>query len=175
MEQGDKQATNCWFAVCCKPRQERIAEDNLLRQDFHVYLPRVQNRQRRHGQWVDVVDALFPRYLFMWVDPKRRNLAPIRSTKGVIGLVRFGGRPAVVPNEVMNLLLNGEDSVSRLHHDDRFVLRNGERIRLVEGPFAGMEAVFAEPDGKKRAVVLLELLGKTNKVIVARDWLVRAA
>jgi hypothetical protein len=38
-----------------------------------------------------------------------------------------------------------------------------------------MEAVFAEPDGKKRAVVLLELLGKTNKVIVARDWLVRAA
>ena len=28
-----------WFAVCCKPRQEAVAEENLLRQGFRVYLP----------------------------------------------------------------------------------------------------------------------------------------
>ena len=38
-----------WYAVCCKPRQEAVAEENLLRQDFHVYLPRIRIRQRRRG------------------------------------------------------------------------------------------------------------------------------
>jgi len=38
-----------------------------------------------------------------------------------------------------------------------------------------MEAVFAEKDGEKRVIVLLELLGKTNQVRVARDWVARAA
>ena len=38
-----------------------------------------------------------------------------------------------------------------------------------------MEAVFAEQDGEKRVFVLLELLGKTNKVRVDRDWVARAS
>lgn len=31
-----------WFAVCCKPREELVAQENLLRQGFHVYLPQIQ-------------------------------------------------------------------------------------------------------------------------------------
>jgi hypothetical protein len=38
-----------------------------------------------------------------------------------------------------------------------------------------MESVFTEQDGEKRVVVLLELLGKANKVRVDRDWIAKAA
>src|SRR5450759_2270221 len=96
---------DCWYAVCCKPRQEAVAEENLLRQGFHVYLPRIRIRQRRRGQWLDAVEVLFPRYIFIRIDPLRRTTAPVRSTRGVIGLVRFGGQPAVVPDSVMEALL----------------------------------------------------------------------
>ena len=89
--------------------------------------------------------------------------------------MRFGGQPAVVPDEVIDALLQCEDPASGLHQDNRPRFRTGDRIKLVEGPFAGMEAVFAEQDGEKRVIVLLELLGKTNKVRVARDWVARAA
>ena len=51
----------------------------------------------------------------------------------------------------------------------------GETVRLVDGPLAGMEGVFTEQDGDKRVIVLLELLGKANKVTVSRDWIERAA
>lgn len=166
---------NCWYAVCCKPRQEAVAEENLVRQDFHVYLPRIRIRRRRRGQWVDAVEVLFPRYLFIRIDPLRRNTAPVRSTRGVVGLVRFGGQPAVVPDGVIDALLQCEDPASGLHQDNRPLFCAGDRIKLVEGPFAGMEAVFAEQDGEKRVIVLLELLGKANKVRVARDWVTRAA
>ncbi len=165
----------CWFAVCSKPRQEAVAEENLVRQGFHVYLPRLRIRRRRRGQWIDSIEVLFPRYLFIRIDPLQRNMAPVRSTRGVVGLVRFGGQPAVVPDEVMDALLQCQDPASGLHQENRTPFSAGDRIKLVDGPFAGMEAVFAEQDGEKRVTVLLELLGKSNKVRVDRDWVTRAA
>jgi transcriptional antiterminator RfaH len=164
-----------WYAVCCKPRQEAVAEENLLRQGFNVYLPRIRMRQRRRGQWLDAVEVLFPRYIFIRVDPLRRSTATIRSTRGVVGLVRFGGQPAVVPDAVMEALKQREDAASGLHEDKRPPFSAGEAIKLVDGPLAGMEGVFTQKDGDKRVIVLLELLGKANKVTVSRDWIARAA
>ena len=164
-----------WYAVCCKPRQEGVAEENLLRQGFRVYLPRIRMRQRRRGQWIDAVEVLFPRYIFIRIDPLRRSTASIRSTRGAVGLVRFGGQPAVVPDEVMGALQQREDAGSGLHQDQRPLFSAGEAIKLVDGPLSGMEGVFTQQDGDKRVIVLLELLGKANKVSVSRDWIARAA
>ena len=166
---------NCWYVVYCKPRQEAISEENLLRQGFRVYLPRIRITRRRRGQWVDAVEALFPRYIFIQIDPIRRSTAPVRSTRGVVGLVRFGGQPAVVPDEVIDVLLQREDSASGLHQDNRPLFCAGQPVKLMEGPLAGMEGIFAQEDGEQRVTVLLELLGKTNRIRVSRDWVAAAA
>ena len=166
---------NRWYGVWCKPRQESVAEENLQRQGFHVYLPRILTRQRRRGQWTDVVEALFPRYLFIRVDPLRRSTASVRSTRGAIGLVCVGREPAVVPDEVMDMLLQREDSTLGLRKDDRPLFRAGDPIKLIDGPLAGIEGLFAHKDGEQRVLVLLELLGKTNKISVSRDSIARAA
>jgi transcriptional antiterminator RfaH len=164
-----------WYAVCCKPRQEAVAEENLLRQGFRVYLPRIRIRHRRRGQWLDAVEVLFPRYIFIRVDPLRRSTATVRSTRGVVGLVRFGGRPAVVPDAVMEALRQREDAASGLHQDNRPPFHPGDPVKLVDGPLSGMEGVFTQQDGDKRVIVLLELLGKANRIKVDRDWIARAA
>lgn len=164
-----------WYAVCCKPRQEAVAEKNLLRQGYRTYLPRIRNTHRRKGQWVDTVEPLFPRYLFIRVDPGRHSTAPVRSTRGVSSLVRHCGLPAAVPEQVIEAIMQRAEVDSGLHRDDRPLFCAGDPIRLVEGPLAGMEGVFAEEDGEKRVVVLLELLGKANKMRMKRDWVVPAA
>ncbi|MBE0613470.1 MAG: transcription/translation regulatory transformer protein RfaH [Burkholderiales bacterium] len=164
-----------WYAVCCKPRQEMVAEENLLRQGFQVYLPRIRIRLRRRGQWIDAVEVLFPRYIFIRVDTLKRSTATVRSTRGAVGLVRFGGQPAVVPDAIMDALREREDAASGMHEDKRPLFNSGDMVKLVEGPLAGMEAIFTEQDGDKRVIVLLELLGKANKVTVSRDWIERAA
>jgi transcriptional antiterminator RfaH len=164
-----------WFAVCCKPRQELVAQENLLRQGFHVYLPRIRLKRRRRGQWIDVIEVLFPRYIFIRIDPVKNSIAPVRSTRGVVGLVRFGGQPAIVANEIMDALVKREDSDSSLHQDSRPLFCVGEPVKLVEGPLAGMEGVFVQEDGEKRVIVLLEMLGKANKIRVNRDLVVQAA
>lgn len=164
-----------WFVVCCKPRQELVAQENLLRQGFHVYLPRIQVKKHRRGKWIDVIEALFPRYVFIQADPVKNSIAPVRNTRGVVGLVRFGGQPAVIADEVMDALFQREAASSGLHQDDRPLFCVGEPVKLVEGPLAGMEGIFVQEDGEKRVTVLLELLGKTNHMRVNRDWVVRAA
>lgn len=164
-----------WYAVSCKPRQEAIAEENLLRQGYRVYLPRIQSQRRRHGQWTNVIEPLFPRYLFIRVDHTSRSTAPVRSTRGAVGLVRFGGQPAVVPEEVISAIVQRETPESGLHQDDRPLFHAGEPVKLESGPLAGMEGIFVEEDGEKRTIVLLELLGKANKIRINRDWVVQAA
>ena len=171
----ERDTTDRWYAVCCKPRQEAIAEVNLLRQGYHVYLPRICMRLRRREHWIDAIEVLFPRYIFIRLDPLLRSTASVRSTRGVVGLVRFGGQPATIPDEVMAALLQREDAGSGLHQDKRPLFSTGEVIKLVEGPLTGMEGVFAQQDGDKRVIVLLELMGKANKVTVSRDWIARAA
>ena len=167
--------TDCWYGVFCKPRQEAVAEENLQRQGFHVYLPRIRIRHRRRGQWVSAVEALFPRYLFIRIDPLRRSTASVHSTRGVVSLVRFGREPAVVPDAVMDALLQREDSASGLHQDNLPLISAGDPVKVVDGPLAGVEGIFAQEDGERRVTVLLELLGKTNKISVSRDWVARAA
>lgn len=164
-----------WFVICCKPRQELVAQENLLRQGFRVYLPRIQVKRRRRGQWIDVIEVLFPRYIFIQVDPVKNSVASVRNTRGVVGLVRFGGQPAVVADEVMNALFQREAAGSSLHQDNRPLFCVGEPIKLVEGPLAGIEGLFVQEDGEKRVTVLLELLGKANEVRVNRDWVTQAA
>jgi transcriptional antiterminator RfaH len=163
-----------WFAVCCKPREEAIAQENLERQGFRVYLPRICIQRRRRGKWVEVVEALFPRYVFIRVNPMERSTAPVRSTRGAVGLVRFGGQPAVIADEEMEALFRRENAQAGLHQDERPLFKAGQAVRLVDGPLAGMEGVFAEEDGDKRVAVLLQFLGKDNKMTVNRDWVIQA-
>ncbi len=53
--------------------------------------------------------------------------------------------------------------------------RHGEAVEFRAGPFAGLNGVFDMEAGEERAFVLLEWLGKVNRLKVNRDWLVPAA
>lgn len=162
-----------WFVVICKPRQELIAQENLLRQGFTVYLPRMQVKKRSKDKWIDKVEALFPRYLFIQLDPEQKSLSPVRSTLGVVGLVSFGGQPSVVADELIAAIRQRENPESNLHQETKPLFTAGERVSLTKDNLAGLEGVFVEDDGEKRVIIMLELLGKMNKVFVKRDSVVK--
>lgn len=164
-----------WYVVCCKPRQESVAQENLKRQGFEVYLPRISARQRKRNRWVDSIQVLFPRYLFIRADRRRQSTASIRSTRGAVGLVRFGVEPAVVPDQVIEAIIAREDAATGLHVKVCPEFQAGEKVTMLEGPFAGLEGVFARDDGIERAILLIELLGKASRVRVNRDWIIRAS
>ena len=161
-----------WHAVLCKPRREAAAETNLKNQGYEVHLPRIVEFRRKAGRWAQVVEPLFPRYLFLNAGDGKRSLAPVRSTPGVSDLVRFCGAPALVPLGVLEALRDAVDPETGCHRRTPFA--PGDRVRFAAGPFTGLEGVFQMESGEARVVVLLELIGKTNRLTVSRDWLVAA-
>ena len=163
-----------WYAVLCRPRREALAEANLVNQGYRVYLPRLATQCRRDGKWVDTVEPLFPRYLFMAAGNEHQSLAPVRSTSGVSNLVRFGGRPATIPDAVVEALRARQDPDTGVCARRR-LFKPGATVAFRAGPFTGLDGVFDVDAGDDRVFVLLEFLGKLNKVKVCRDWLVPAA
>ena len=158
-----------WYAVHTKPRQEATAEQNLRRQGFDIYFPKVLVRKLKRGKWVKVVEPLFPRYLFILVDPDQHSLAPVRSTLGVSDLVRFGQQLRPVPDAVIAFLRQAEDPETHQHHADEWPHRSGDEVEVLEGPFKGFSAIFQAATSEDRALLLIDLLGRQNPVDVAMD------
>ena len=163
-----------WHAVLCKPRREALAEANLRNQGFEVYLPRMVGLRRRSGRWEQRIEPLFPRYLFLNEGDGGRGLAPVRSTLGVSDLVRSAGAPVRVPQGVVEALRDSADPATGCHRFEAAPFAAGARVRFAAGPLAGLEGVFEMASGDERVVVLLDLLGKSNRLTVNRDWLVAA-
>jgi transcriptional antiterminator RfaH len=159
-----------WYLIQTKPSGETVAEVNLLRQGYEVYFPRAIKPGRRRGQFREQIVALFPRYLFLRLEEGHQPLAPVSSTTGVAGVVRFGFSYAIVPDAVIRDLRAREDVVTGLHRlGCPFTLTAGMSVQIRMGPFDGLEGVFEREAGADRVVVLLKLLGQTVRVQVPMD------
>jgi transcriptional antiterminator RfaH len=154
-----------WYLVYCKPRQEATARRHLERQGYRAYLPLVRESRRRSGRRVALVVPMFPRYLFIRLSTQTDNWGPIRSTVGVMSLVRFGQMPTPVPDGLVELLRQREDAdgIQALPAAEH---QPGAKVRIMEGRFAGYEGIFVARSGRDRVAVLLQVLGRGTRTIV---------
>ena len=159
-------AGKSWYLIFTKPRQEEVALTNLTRQGYGAYLPRVRQLRKRRGKRLHIVEPLFPRYLFIRLDSHTDNWTPIRSTLGVMSLVRFGTEPARVPDDLVTRLKSHEDAEG-LHEWAEPKLAVGDRVRVVEGPLAGYEGILLAKSGRERVVLLLDMLGSQMRAQLA--------
>jgi transcriptional antiterminator RfaH len=130
-----------WFVVQSKPKQETRAEVNLGQQGYETYCPRLIQRRRYRGRRKEVIEPLFPRYLFVRLEQGRDDFAPIRSTLGVTSLVRFGGVPGVLPTGIIEEIKAREDETRGKHvHSPKW--QPGDEVEIVEGAFTGLKGLF---------------------------------
>ncbi len=154
-----------WYLVYCKPRQETVARENLERQGYEIYLPFMREVRRRQGKRIAAVAPMFPRYLFVHLSNQTDNWAPIRSTLGVVSLIRFGAAAARVPDELIAALRSREDTqgIQILPVEE---YKPGGRVRITQGSFAGYEGIFQASSGRDRVTVLLDILGRNARTVV---------
>lgn len=162
-----------WYAVQTKPRKEQVALANLSRQDYETFLPMISVQRRRRGRWREIAEPLFPGYLFTRLDLRLENTAPIRSTRGVTGLVRFGGEPRPVPAGIIRGLQEAGAGRGGFIRPEQ-VLNAGDPVEIVAGPLAGLRGIFLANSGVERVQILLDLVGHGNRATVSRDQLAPA-
>ena len=152
---------SAWYVVHTKPRQEVRALENLENQGLECFLPTLTVDRLRHGVRVTATEPLFPRYLFVRLEAGASNWAAIRSTRGVVRLVEFGGVSARVPE---SLILGLKNSAP----EHKALFTKGGQVRVVEGPFVGFQAelirLYETEEGELRAMMLLELLSRPQRI-----------
>lgn len=149
--------TSCknWYVVETRPHKETVAAHNLRKQGFVVFLP-LMRRTVRHARQTLVRKApLFPAYLF--VDAS--SAARWRSVNGTFGAKRIiasNDRPVTVERGFVETLLAraGSDGVIGFGRE----LKRGDRVELVEGPFARQIGNLVDFDDRGRVTVLMEFL-----------------
>ncbi len=153
-----------WFVVYCKSREEVRAQQNLQNQGIHSFFPKIRKQKIIRGKKTDVEEALFPSYLFVFIDQEDSNFPCIRSTRGINSFVRFGNKIACVSEKLIKQLEDACHSINDLEIDTKSLLKNGDKVEILNGSFQGLTAIFEEQDGLNRSMLLLKVLNQENKI-----------
>jgi len=113
----------------------------------------LEARAPRWGKLAWSVMPLFPCYVFAKFDLQARYF-DVKYMTGVQGIVSAGCDPLVVPipvvEEIRHRGVNGVVKIEPKGFD------NGERVRVVDGPFRGFDAIFERYlSGAERVAILL--------------------
>lgn len=160
-----------WYAAKAKPSQERIALENLSRQEFTAYYPRIHIHRVKKGKIIKEIEGLFPGYLFVnfILEPSAWRI--INSTRGIMRLLSFSqdGKPSPVPPGHIEALQERESS-GEFHIPVAARFRKNDTVRIKNGPSAGKTGHVLCTKGE-RVEFLLHLLGREVKCIAPQHIL----
>lgn len=146
-----------WYALRSKTRKEDVVYRQLIERDVETYYPRlrvnpVNPRSKRYKPY-------FPSYLFIRLDIEEMGSNAFKWMPHTLGLVNFGGEPAVVPENLIHEIRQRVDRIDKAGGEVLEGLSAGDLVQISDGPFKGYEAIFdSKLPGAERVRVLLQLL-----------------
>jgi transcription antitermination factor NusG len=155
-----------WYAVHTRSRHEDRVDALLLQKSFHVFLPKMETWSKRKDRRKRIMLPMFPGYVFVEL-PVINNEVKVDILK-TFGVVRILGKPysseaIPVPDgtiDALRRLVESKVEVQQLQYP-----RVGEKARIVEGPFKGIEGLVVKTDFQKELFVIsIELLQRSVAV-----------
>ncbi len=144
-----------WLALYTQPHKERFVRDHLLGEGLELYLPEVRNKVQRSDR--PSRRPFFPHYLFLRY-PGAERLAAVRWTPGLRSIVNFGERPALIPDRVIQHIIT---RLKTFQWPEEEPFKPGQVVRIIDGPFEGMDAIFDRHlSSKGRVRVFFELVSR---------------
>lgn len=159
-----------WYVVNTKPRNEERAATNLVNGGIEVLAPRLKIRRYKDGKFVQVVEPMFPSYIFVRFHPVE-EFRMVKYTRGVKTIVNFGGKIVPLQDEMIEFIKSRLDNgVATI---EKQKIGKGERIIIKDGPFKGFGGIFeSELDGRERVAILLDGVNYCAKMEIDRDLII---
>ena len=146
-----------WYALYTKPQAEQQVAALFRQRDLETFLPEIEATKGKGRK------PFFPRYLFLKVDFEVTGLSQIQWTPGLVRVLAFGGHPLPVQDEIIDLIRRKLDEVEAKGGWPAHNFEPGDAVRITEGPFRDMVAIFDGPaTPSQRVQVLLNILGASR-------------
>ena len=155
-----------WHVIQTKYGEEQTVSDACARLLLDYYCPKYKitwvSRGRKHERLI----PLLPRYVFVAFDTD--DLYQWRSVFDISGLheILGGESPGVVLEQEFEIMRQWAGEGGELNLGTREIFASfweGDRVRLLDGPFVGHEVECVWTDGKIAAVEIA-LLGRKTKL-----------
>ena len=142
-----------WYALWTHSHCEQLVRGQLDAKKFEVFLPMIGVWSWRAGVKHRIRRPLFPGYLFVrdaLTGPRYVELLKARGLVGVLG--GQDGGPREIPEreiDAIRALVASDLPASPYPY-----LQNGQRVRISDGPLAGVEGILVERRAGKGLLIL---------------------
>ena len=155
---------SAWYAVWLRSNYEHAVNRQLSAKGFQPFLPEVHTWSKRLGERRAIRTPMFPGYLFVRAALDKHRYIDLLKVQGVVRVLEDGWtRLTPVPDAEI-------DAIQQIAAAGVMVfpcahLRGGERVRVLDGPLAGVEGMFVhDRPSKGRLVVSVDMLGRSIAV-----------
>lgn len=153
-----------WYALWTRSHCERLVHDQLVARGFQPFLPMIETWSRRGGTRHRIPVPMFPGYLFLHHSMDKMSYVEVLKARRLVAVLgRRWDDLAVVPDEEVEAIRRIISS--RLPVLPYPYLREGQRVRIAEGPLRDVEGIMVRSKPNKGLLVLsVELLRRSVAV-----------
>ena len=142
-----------WYALWTHSHCEQMVHDQLHQKGFSTFLPRVDVWSRRRGKRRLIKAPMFPGYLFLRHPMDKDAYLTVSRAKGLVRVLgERWDRLAEVPHGEIEAIQKIDAACCRVLPYP--YLREGQRVRIADGPLTGVEGLLVESRPSKGLLVL---------------------
>ena len=130
----------------------RVRSAGMEHKIFRVIVPVEEEVDIKEGKRRVVERRIFPGYVFVQMIMDDEAWYLVRNTPGVTGFVGSGSRPTPLRDEEVEAILKRMEAEQPTV---RVSFREGQRVRIVDGPFTDFHGIVDEIDMQRGKVRLL--------------------
>lgn len=133
--------TPAWYGIWTHSHFEDLVTGQLIGKGFDVFLPKTRTWVRRNGVRKQHDVPMFPSYVFVRHAMDKIGHVEILKARGVVRVLgtRWDQLTPIPDREIEAVQRVVSSHVPVFPHR---MLREGSRVRLVGGPFVGLEGAF---------------------------------
>ncbi len=158
-----------WYVVKTKVNQEKRALTNLSNQGFEIFCPVMPMLRKFKNTVSNIINPLFPSYIFVRFDVENDNWIKIKNTYGVKEILKNSSMyPGSISSVFINNLRKMCDSDNCIN-DNYFNFKIGQKVRYVDGPFLNKIVEIIRIHKKNRILVLQKIFSQHIKISVSQN------
>ena len=142
-----------WYAVYVRSRHEKKVYHLFEEKGIESSLPLIKTTRQWSDRKKKVEVPLFRGYVFIRIDILKEKLN-ILKTDGVVKFIGIRKNPSRIPDEQIHwvhMIVEKSDTVKNEKE-----IPVGQKVRVLAGPFKGVEGVAMRSGNQSRLVVVIE-------------------
>ncbi len=144
--------------------REHAAQRGLLDKFEEILVPTEQVVEVRRGRKINAERKFFPGYVLVRCDLTDDIYHLIKNTAKVTGFLGADNKPMPISDAEANRI-KGQVAEGVEHPKPTIHFETGEKVRVMDGPFASFEGLVEEVDeGRSRVKVAVSIFGRPTPV-----------